>query len=86
MVNEYLKAMTTEELKEHIQRCKAMLEYKENERWWELVGNLASAAQDLINEYPHAVFRCEHYCEGCETRIDAQISVDQLAFEDAYIK
>lgn len=86
MVNECLKTMTPEELKEHIQRCKAMLEYKENERWYELVGNLASAAQDLLNEYPNAVFQCEHYCEGCETRIDAKISVDQLSFEDNYVK
>lgn len=86
MVNEYLTAMTPEELKEHIQKCKTMLEYKENERWYELVGNLASAAQELLNEYPHAVFRCEPYCEECETRIDADIPLEHLAFEDNYIK
>lgn len=84
--NEILQTMTPEELKEHIQKCKAMLEYKENERWWELVGNIASAAQELLNEYPHAVLQCEHYCEGCEMRIDASIPIEHLAFEDNYVK
>ena len=84
--NEILQEMTAEELKKHIELCEALYESKKNERWWRLVGNLASAAQDLINEYPHAAFRCEHYCEGCETNVDVKFSVDNLAFEDNYVK
>lgn len=81
-----LQMMTPEELRAHIKQCEAMLQYKENEKWWQLVGNLSSAAQELLNEYPNAVFRCETYCEGCETNIDVQISIDQMTFEDNYVK
>ena len=87
MANEVnLQMMTPEELREHIKQCQEVLEQKNNERWWQLVGNLASAAQELLNEYPHAVLRCDPYCEGCETRIDVDISVENLAFEDNYVK
>lgn len=87
MANEIkLQMMTPEELRAHIKQCQEVLEQKNNERWWQLVGNLASAAQELLNEYPHAVLQSEHYCEGCEMNVDVKISVDHLAFEDNYVK
>ena len=81
-----LQMMTPEELRTHIKKCEEVLAQKRNERWLELIGNLSSAAQALINEYPNAVLRCETYCEECETRIDTEISVDHLAFEDGYAR
>lgn len=86
MNNEILREMTSEELRAHIKKCEEVLAQKRNERWLELIGNLSSAAQALHNEYPNAVFRCEVYCEECETRIDTEISVDHLAFEDGYAR
>ena len=86
MNNEILREMTPEELRAHIKKCEEVLAQKRNERWLELIGNLSSAAQALINEYPNAVLRCETYCEECETEIDTEISVDHLAFEDGYAR
>lgn len=74
-----LTTMSPEKLREHIEYCQTLLHLKENERWYELVGNLASAAQELINEYPNAKFACAL----SDTLI---ISVDHLTFEDNYLQ
>ena len=76
-----IETMTPQELKEHIETCKNLLHYKENERWYKLVGDLASAAQNLLNEYPNAKFTCT--C--CDTSV-IELEVDHLAYEDNYIK
>lgn len=76
-----LETMTPEELRKHIEKCENLLHYKENERWYTLVGDLASAAQKLINEYPNAKFT---FTLPDTTVIE--IDVDCLAYEDNYIK
>ena len=80
-----IETMTPEELKEHIETCKNLLHYKENERWHKLVGDLASAAQELFNEYPHARLKASPYCEGCRENIEVEIDLDILIYEDNYI-
>lgn len=76
-----LNTMTPEELRQHIEHCESLLHYKENERWYELVGDLASAAQKLLNEYPNAKFSCS---PSDATTIEVEIK--HLAYEDNYIK
>ena len=76
-----LETMTPEELRQHIEHCENLLHLKENARWYELVGNLASAAQDLLNEYPNAKFTCT-----CRDSSVIEIELDHLTFEDNYIK
>lgn len=76
-----IETMTPQELKEHIETCKNLLHYKENERWYKLVGDLASAAQNLLNEYPNAKFTCT-----CHDTSVIEIEIDHLAYEDNYIK
>ena len=80
-----LATMTAEELRQHIKHCEELLHYKENERWNELVGDLASAAQKLFNEYPHARLKALPYCEGCGEDIEVEIDLDILTYEDNYI-
>ena len=81
-----LNAMTPEELRKHISYCEALLESKKNERWWQLVGDLASAAQRLINEYPSTKLKADPFCDCCQERIDVLLELDYLAYEDNYIK
>ena len=81
-----LITMTAEELRQHIKDCEALLNNKENERFDFLVGELASAAQELLNEYPHTVFTATTYCEDCERDIEVEIDIDHLTFEDNYTK
>jgi hypothetical protein len=76
-----IETMTPEELREHIEYCENVLHLKENARWYELVGNLASVAQELLNEYPNAKFTCT-----CRDTSVIEIDVDHLAYEDNYIK
>lgn len=76
-----LATMTAEELRQHIKHCEELLHYKENERWHKLVGDLASAAQKLLNEYPNAKLSC---ISPDETLIE--IDIDHLTYEDNYIK
>ena len=76
-----LETMTPEELRQHIEHCENLLHLKENARWYELVGNLASAAQNLLNEYPNAKFTCT-----CRDTSVIEIEVDHLAYEDNYLK
>lgn len=76
-----IETMTPEELRQHIEHCENLLHFKENARWYELVGNLASAAQDLLNEYPNAKFTCT-----CRDTSVIEIELDHLAYEDNYIK
>jgi hypothetical protein len=76
-----IETMTPQELKEHIEYCENLLHLKKNARWYELVGDLASAAQKLLNEYPNAKFSC---ISPDETKIE--VSIDCLAYEDNYIK
>ena len=76
-----LATMTAEELRQHIKHCEELLYYKENERWYKLVGDLASAAQKLLNEYPNAKFSC---ISPDETIIE--IDIDHLTYEDNYVK
>lgn len=76
-----IETMTPEELKQHIEHCENLLHYKENERWYKLVGDLASAAQKLANEYPNAKFS---FTLHDETVI--KVDIDCLAYEDNYIK
>lgn len=77
-----LTTMSPEKLREHIEYCQNLLHLKENERWYELVGNLASAAQELLNEYPNAKFSC--VLSDAPITV-MEISVDHLAFEDNYL-
>ena len=76
--------MTPQELKNHIKQCEEILKGKEKERFHHLVGEVASAAQRLFNEYPHTVLTADPYCEECEQRIDVQIDIEHLTFEDNY--
>lgn len=76
-----LETMTPEELKEHIETCQNLLHYKENERWYKLVSDISSMAQTLLNEYPNAKFTCT-----CRDGFIVEIGVDQLAYEDNYVK
>ena len=76
-----LATMTPEELRQHIEHCQNLLHYKENERWYKLVGDLASAAQALLNEYPNAKFACT-----CRDTSVIEIDIDHLAYEDNYVK
>lgn len=80
-----LTTMTAEELRQHIKDCEELLHYKENERWHTLVGDLASAAQRLLNEYPNTQLRADPYCEACEERIDVDIDLEVLTYENNYI-
>ena len=75
-----IETMTTQELRQHIETCENLLHYKENERWYKLVGDLASAAQRLLNEYPNAKFTC---VDSNDTSV-IEIDVDHLAYEDNY--
>lgn len=76
-----LETMTPEELKEHIETCQNLLHYKENERWYKLVGDISSMAQTLLNEYPNVKFACT-----CHDGSVIEISLEQLTYEDNYIK
>ena len=78
-----LTTMSPGKLREHIEYCQTLLHLKENERWYELVGNLASAAQELLNEYPNAKFS---YVLSDSPITVVEIGIDHLAYEDNYIK
>ena len=80
-----LVTMSAEELREHIKVCEQILVGKEKERYYKLVGDLASAAQRLFNEYPHARLKASPYCEGCGEEIEVEIDLDILTYEDNYI-
>lgn len=79
-----LNTMTPQELKLHIKECEEILKFKEKERFYQLVGDVASAAQKLFNEYPRTVLVADPYCEGCEQRVDLQIDIELLTYEDNY--
>ena len=79
-----LNLMTTEELIEHIKKCQVILESKRNEKVKRLVGDLASAAQKLLNECPTAMLKAEYYDEEREEVIEVYIDLDHLAYEDNY--
>lgn len=81
-----LITMTAEELRNHIKECEETLKFKKNERFEYLLSELASAAQALYNEYPHTELVVETYCEGCEQEVEVAISIDNLAYENNYVK
>ena len=83
-MNDGLELMTTEELQKHIEKCQAILESKRNEKIGRLVGDLASAAQRLLNECPGAMLKAEYYDEEREESIDVYIDLEHLAYEDNY--
>ena len=77
--------MTAEELQKHIAECQAVLEIKKNEKVGRLIGDLASAAQKLVNECPHATVKTEYYDEEREETIDIEIDLEFLTYEDNYV-
>jgi hypothetical protein len=80
-----LNLMTPEELQEHIKKCQAILEAKQNEKVNELISNLASEAHRLLQERPWARVKAEYYDEEREENIDIEIDLDYLAYEDNYV-
>lgn len=80
-----LNLMTTEELIEHIKKCQVILESKRNEKVKRLVGDLASAAQKLLNECPTTMLQAEYYDEEREENIDIEIDLEFLTYEDNYV-
>lgn len=83
---ENLKIMTAEELREHIHKCEIMLQEKENGEFLKIVGDIASLAHELSVKFPATRLRVSAYCDGCEDNIDVDIDIDELSFEDNYIK
>jgi hypothetical protein len=80
-----LNLMTPEELQEHIQKCQAILEAKQNEKVNQFIGNLASEAYRLLQERPWAKVKAKYYDEEREENIDIEIDLDYLTYEDNYI-
>lgn len=76
-----LETMLPEELRQHIEECQNLLHYKENERWYKLVGDISSMAQTMLNEYPNAKF-IYTACSGAVIEID----MNHLTYEDNYTK
>lgn len=80
-----LNLMSVEELQEHIQKCQAILEAKQNEKVNQFIGNLASEAYRLLQERPWAKLKAEYYDEEREENIDIEIDLNYLTYEDNYI-
>ena len=85
-MNEMLETLTVEELRKHIENCRMVLESKENAKRNKLIGDLASAAQELLNECPFMTVSVTAYCEECEKEIDVDIDLKYLTYEDNYIE
>jgi hypothetical protein len=79
-----LNFMTPEELQEHIKKCQAILEAKQNEKVNELISNLASEAHRLLQERPWARVKAEYYDEEREETIEVYIELEYLTYEDNY--
>ena len=79
-----LNLMSVEELQEHIKKCQVILESKRKEKVGLLIDNLASAAQELLNECPTAMLKAEYYDGEREEVIEVYIDLDHLAYEDNY--
>jgi hypothetical protein len=80
-----LNLMTPEELQEHIQKCQAILDAKQNEKVNQLIGNIASEVHRLLQERPWARVKAEYYDEEREENIDIEIDLEYLTYEDNYI-
>lgn len=76
--------MTPQELRNHIKECEVVLQKKEKERFYNLVNDVANAAQKLLDEFPNTILIADPYCEGCEERVDLQIDIDYLVDKDNY--
>ena len=60
------------------------MEAKRNEKVSRLIGDLASAAQELRNECPCAMLKAEYYDEEREEVIEVYIDLEHLTYEDNY--
>ena len=80
-----LNLMTAEELQEHIVKCQAILEAKQNEKVGQFIGNIASEAYRLLQERPWAKLKAEYYDEEREENVDIEIDLEFLTYEDNYI-
>ena len=77
--------MTPQELRNHIKECEKFLRDKEQERFSLLVRDIVTAAKKLLEEYPRATLRADPYCEVCEERIDVQLDIECLTYENNYV-
>ena len=80
-----LNLMTAEELQEHIVKCQAILEAKQNEKVGQFIGNIASEAYRLLQERPWAKLKAEYYDEEREENVDIEIDLEYLTYEDNYV-
>lgn len=81
MTNYEINQMSAEELEKHIERCKELLLAKQFDGFWKKVGNVASEAQRLFNEYPNCYVVARDRHNGQEF----EISIEELTYEDAFV-